>query len=1303
MGPTLAQGLLLVLLVLLAVLVLGGLWLWRRRRAAPAATSTTSATQPVAPLKRTVFDAALRALYPRDADYRYERPCVLVCGPAGGGKSELLRGAGLEPVVVAGGIDSGWWRGTEGCAFELPAAAWAADGAPWTDFLRLLDRRRGLRALDAVVWVMPLAALDRDSADGDRMYRKLDDIQQRLGLALPVYVAVSGCDGCEGFGQWAARLPAALRGQSLGWANPAALGQAWRGAMGEQAVAWLGNRLRRLVSAQAAHDDLGEDGPAIFLMPDRLARSLAKLPAMLQEAMRQHAAMSPFTLRGIYLSGRAGAPQDAAAAVVDDPFAPPPPLPAPAPPLFCRDLLRERVFGEFGLATIVPRRLVAERRTRRAVLAGSGALALVWLIGLVPTFFASRQQLQAMEGPVLAVISAVVRAGDTAGGAHFDARSIADIATGLDRVEDWNTRALALPASWFSCCGGLDDGVNGALRAYYSKVLFKNIDEEFHARAEHLTPRGATALGGAGEPTGDPEKTVQFVALQEFVLATQEYEYQRAKFDELTHMYGGSWKDAAGLLHYLFNVQLNAGSPRAAERFSRLLQETAFTPRARDVADEKLRFQARLRQLHGDWLNRMFGATRLRELQAALAADVQQLGSGGADRHADMVRIRQRIGELRTLLTQTDLTWMADGNLSMSAPYQRLETDIRKSLMLRDAAAGLRAEVSGRQRQFRAAVQADSSGPNAVLAYTEGKALQVNADVAELEQALARLLQYRFTQGADTADELALLAPEGLLAWHADQLGAVRDTVAELQKYESTDLAAAPPAYQSTLRTLARLQATAFMQRELATAAAPAPCEVGWRCANFDDARQMVGPLLPALRKLELNDAAASWQQLLDRQAETLLRQLNAALAGDTLYLPAEGGVAAWDGGRGGAIGAYGARGAAELAPYFDAQQAQVAELAAAARPARTWLARPGAQAGRDVQGALADWTRIEAELARHAAKVPGGSLTRLEQFIAEDLASLDSTNCAARLGRAGAVPTDFFQRRLARVAALYRPRCAAVELAASRAAYDAIAGHYNTWMAQRYPFASAADAPPAEPEQVRKLLGMLDTALPAARLVPARRQDAQALAAQAFLDRLAAIQPLLAAILADDPAGGPAALDLWPQFRINRGREKGADQIIDWRVEAGPKLPPPTAGGTPGVTWRLGEPVTVALRWAGNSPVAPAASAALPAMRVEGKVASWQYDDPWALLRVLEAHAAPLSDLAERDARPPQVLRFVVPTRDAAGAPTGDAVAYARLAVSVHGKPERLPVPRFPTGAAPAFPGGPGAALASNREGQTP
>jgi len=1276
---------LLVLALILALIAAAVLWRKTRRTKAPPAPAPLA----VAALQKDVFGAAMAALYPRDADLRYDKPCVLVCGPSEAANGELLRGAGLEPVVVRTGKECGWWRSSEGVAFSLPAAAWEDQGPAWADFLRLLDRHRSRRALDAIVWQIPLDALDSDRAGGELMYRKFVDIQDRLGLRLPVYVVVGGCESVDGFGRWAARLPEAARAQALGWSNPNALGTPWRSSAGEQGVARLVNRLRLLVSALSTRRDLGADAASMFVMPDQLGAALGRLPSALQEAMRENAVMTPFDLRGFYLSGRTRVKQDTAAQA--DPFGPALPPTQDSPQVFCRDLFTERIFGEFGLAQVVQRRLDAEKRSRLVVLGGACALAAIWLICLVPSYIATEQQLHDIEKPLLGVGEALRTQNETLD--NGDEVAMREVLTEMDKVDDWHTATYAMPASWHPYLGGLRFKVDAALKEYYEKVLFKNIRLALNERARDLMQSGHVAMIEQGTLAANPEGVAEFGALSAFVDGAGRFEAQRNKFKALTSAHHGSWDEVAGLLDYLFDMKLNAASAATVKRFDRLLRASSYAGGDAQDAEEDKGLRARLDQAHADFLGGVFSYNRLFDLQRELIAGIKKLNDDRAGEQAQLASLQRIIGDLRALLSRTDASWMVDGQLVNNAAYLKLEEKIRKSAILGRRADPLHARTVTRQKEFRDAVVNQGSQLR-LLDFNEGKHLQVNADVGALEQAIGKLLTHRFAQGGAGAPTPAL-DTKGPLTWNTEQINAAQDLLADLQAYEAKDLMEAPPAFQTSLRKLARLQAGAMIDHHLALAAMEAAGDARARSIGFDEARKAMTPLLTGMRQLEINPAAQRWQSVMDNQATALLTELKGAADDSGLYLPDPGAVGTWDGSPAAAAAAFGLRsGDGAVREYLDGQLQTVADLAAASKGPRAWLAKKEALAPGPVQAMLSDWNRIDGELAKHAAKVPTGSLARLEKWFTDDLGNLDVVDCAERLPPIGHTQPDFFQRRMSRVANVYGLRCYTLEAREARRSYGLIAAHFNQHLVNHYPFSADPGAAPADPQQVRQLLQLLNANKRTAGVLLKRQSDPSAAAAAAFIDRLAAVQPILTAMLADDPAGGFAALDLWPRFRVNREREEGGDQIFEWTIAINGV--PLNTDGSAALPWRMADKIDLGLRWAKNSDLIPAVSDARNA------TVKWRYDNPWALLQLLAEHAAPLSELSDRDARAPVVLKFKVPTQEKKkGQPGKEAIVYARLEVSMHNKTERLAAPPFPTGAAPALVA-PGTRMAANDNGET-
>jgi type VI secretion system protein ImpL len=540
-----------LLLLLLAVALFA--WLRWRRRAAGAAP-------PIAPqLSRRGFAAAISALYPPgQRSGRYDQPCLLVVGTAGSGKSALLAAAGLQALPGTGGVPSGWWQSLDGTAFEVPDQAWGDDDHAWHRCLRLFERHRPRRPFDALLWVVPLASLAGGetvlAALATQAERKFDALQRRLGLQVPLYLAISCGDSLPGFGALAAAMPPAVQAQCLGWNNPYAPGMAYQPAWAEQGLGQLCARLRVLVSELRQASLQAQDAAAsgdLFLLPERTADALRPLPQLLERALRRHAQLPAPDLRGIYLCGQAQALAAATAAVAPepDPFGPEPAAVRPlAEPVFCRDLLNQRIFAEFGLAQPGRRQLAGAGRPQQMVLAGGIVISLAWLAALPYAYRDARDKARSMHAPLALAQKAITarRLNDKDSSArfaqHYLAGGTAEVLAAIDRVPEWPLRTPLLPLSW-DWNAGVDYQTRGVLRHYFEDVVLDDIGAALLQRAAELVAtRAATP---ASHAPAKADQTAEFAALSAFVDDTLQLEAQRQKYERLGTYGDGNWNDVA--------------------------------------------------------------------------------------------------------------------------------------------------------------------------------------------------------------------------------------------------------------------------------------------------------------------------------------------------------------------------------------------------------------------------------------------------------------------------------------------------------------------------------------------------------------------------------------------------------------------------------------------------------------------------------------------------------------------------------------------------------------------------------------
>jgi type VI secretion system protein ImpL len=192
-------------------------------------------------------------------------------------------------------------------------------------------------------------------------------------------------------------------------------------------------------------------------------------------------------------------------------------------------------------------------------------------------------------------------------------------------------------------------------------------------------------------------------------------------------------------------------------------------------------------------------------------------------------------------------------------------------------------------------------------------------------------------------------------------------------------------------------------------------------------------------------------------------------------------------------------------------------------------------------------------------------------------------------------------------------------------------------------------------------------------------------------VNQLEALRPMLASLFSAQPDQAPA-WDFVPVFRVNRAHEVNGNQIIDWSFAAGNTTfrnsDAPKIGH-----WSFGQPVTLTLRWAKDSPNRPVAET--PANNFpETRTVIYEYHDPWALLRMLVEHGAPSSDFDRKVDPDPQTLAFmiaqqVVPQPPVKGRPLPllpgnqtagpDVKVFVSIRLYAPGKTTSLPLPVFP------------------------
>jgi hypothetical protein len=454
------------------------------------------------------------------------------------------------------------------------------------------------------------------------------------------------------------------------------------------------------------------------------------------------------------------------------------------------------------------------------------------------------------------------------------------------------------------------------------------------------------------------------------------------------------------------------------------------------------------------------------------------------------------------------------------------------------------------------------------------------------------------------------------------------------------------------------------------------------RAANFEDARPHLDHFLRVLERLDAGDMRRRLLRLVGWEAEKLLAATDRMLKADSLYRMDGVALDNWNGGAGLAQRVFHAPTRGELVAHLARQRGRLETLAQHyARPALTFLYDHARDYNPDRLGAFAKWRVILENLKRYGNDAPGNPIQRLERFVLGPLRSVTTDSCAELGGNSAVEGDGFVAGRLRELRGRARTACLRRQGQELRARYNALAERFNARLAGRAPFIQPgawSDAQAVAPSELAGFVEQFDRAMNAGLGDPRQWRGAgPGEEVRRFLTRMdraaAALRPALERRAGETRFG----YDVEVTFRVNRAEEQAASHIIDWRFAAGGSARSLTNAGEP-VSWRAGQPVAVALRWAQNAPTEPAGAAEIADLNVSGRTARFAVGGRYALLGLIARHRA------DSEGPSGNRLRFEVPiaylgTADsAARLQGGRARVYLRLGLRAGEQPVEVPV--FPT-----------------------
>ncbi len=1192
----------------------------------------------------------------------------------------------------------------------------------------LLDQQGRPRTVDDVV------------QRAEALYKKLWQAQSQLGLAFPVYVVITKADRLTGFKPFVSELPHAMHGDILGWSCPYSFETEFRHSWVDEAIDRIEGSVRATQMEIFADREAIADAEGLFQLPAEIEKLRDPLDHAMHALFKASSYHEAFSLRGIYLTGDGGQPRPAG-------LRPMPVLPGvysgpkeEIRPAFLHDLFEEKIFPESGLARPAKRALLARNRTALTAQIATAAVVLFGGVGLAWDYASVTDGVDSVH-PFIeevhrdireekALRQAALESGEARAHGSFDRGKALSLLNGMSRVDADSFDSLFMPTSWVST---VDQDVVAVTTEAFDRFILQTTRTALQQRAEEILTRPFDRMlvseaartvtqaalsarvhqavqqvaGGSGQASSAVAPPVDrgeaYQRIETFALAVRQFENAIGRYNGLRET--RDLKHIKWLVAYLFDVVLPDTFLENSGFYEAALTGVAYSPiELRSYRDRTL---SRFQTLLDEELPRLFTENplilELEDLERGLSAAANRRLGG----LSLLQEVRQRIASTREMFDEPRFEWMERPDFDPAVSYSDVMERIAGLSLLGPPAAErfLHHSREGAEavRERIAALRVPSVGP---LLEQDGERteLRFSQPILDFNGVLETLFARPFMTG-DRLRPLPPAPPTGVPAlWEMAPLDEATGYLSVFSDFTEDRLLDAPNALRPVVRQAAAERLADAVNDRIANAlsvgedgrTAGLRKEEALRreVSSFTAASSPLTRILATYDDLALEESYLDLSDLVMGHAVGLMQEADELFAEEAFYEPQGGDFRWWQGDARMALDAYRARDRFELLDILARQRERIAIIAGDyVRPLTTFIDGQDIRMPQAAERLVSKWRRIGDELEKYNLRRADNSVSELEGFITGAMMEITFATCSETLGEAGLddgqAGGDFFLARMGRLERGIRQRCADLAGVQAQVSYDEIRARFQERLAGRYPFVAGGYSPDmaeASPRDLAAFFALYDR-----EAEPARRALTQATdlgfardRALDFLDRMDQVRRLFDPWLSAGAADDAPVFDVSASFRVNRDREAGANQVIEWALTVGPTRLDQRSGSDATARWSLGEPVALLLRWAENSTAVPAAVPERQDLTVDGRRVTISYDNIWSLFELIRRQRAGSDDF-ERFVDPrPHTLRVDLPTRPEGGGPIDQARLFARVELSARGagEPVDVVVPIFPASA---------------------
>lgn len=1165
---------------------------------------------------RTQSGAAIRSFYAavrhmeqeQGSRDRYEMPWLLMLGDETQG-TQLVTEWHLQPTDKPAWFGR-WWSDPEGAVLVVPQALFLPDDGMhlqrggWWRLLGLILRLRSKRPLDGVIWTVPvshLSNLEQAASLGLAARRRFIDLLQRFGLSVPVYVIVTGLEELPGFQELIDALPDEARERTLGWSSPYARDAVWQGQWSDQAL----DRIHRAVAEAVIEIGTlsGHLSADLYALPERLETLRRGLQSVLEPVFQGNAQGEAPCFRGVYFSASQASEDARDGFSADDSGL--------QQSVFVRQLWRQRLVGERGLAQGVPRLLRLRQRWQRLTAGVALVVGVIWAVAMLWVWHQSVKDAHELARLMQGAQKSYVAVTDDAHRLEPTRRNVQSFWRVLERAPHWHYVSLAFPTSWFS---SLDTQLEQEVFKSTQRHMLVPLHEWLVDELDRIKATRATDRRSSLE-SEDPAQWQNYQKASDLVDRALRLELQNQLFGEVQNNQRAPLDDLVKLSNSALSLNLNAATLPHAAYYNRLLAAgDGGDLQALDLSVERPLITSHFTGLMERWLDQYFLADNFVSKAGYLKLHLEQLEAGSGNSLTELEDLRALIDDLQAAIALTNSTWSRGKGQELVPGYREFLDKVHKSILLGPAVEQqLEAQASKLQQSFRDQWIAQVGSRGNLLIQQGSGQLALQEHVVKLDNAVQALFKRDFVSVALRASQdSANLRGQTV---DGDDLNTSLNYFSSYKSYIAEELPRIPPAYREALLQTAESAAAQAMWLSLKD-----HDDQMHPYAVFNVQAEQAMALQKAFVEVHRNDLAARLQSALNRRA---LAQIVGGLDEITAQ-PLFGGrteISQWDGSKNLGLQLYGANDVQDLKLSLKQQFNTMLGITERRTSALQWLmAQQGNLSALDYER-VTQFSALNDELLKYKEANPASSPAQIEQLVSRDFIEMDTASCVQVLQTANlAGGRGTLAMRAVELQQSAMQRCQSLQQQQAAAAWNELANYFNQYLADRFPFANGVQAQDADPARVQHFLEIIDKRLPVAQAGLVLSQTPERQAAEDFLNRLKQAGTWLTPLFVRDKSG-ILGVELDVRWRTDREDEKGADQVIAWGLLAGSQQIDYPAAEQPNLRWMVGQPVRLTLRWARNGKERPVNDPLQPNLVVRDLEAGWEYGGPWSLLRMMRAH----------------------------------------------------------------------------------